>query len=114
MFRTRNAVASTLAALALASGLAAPQQPAAPPVGPPMPLAIKAEWKPNAPDQAGHQEPLTQARLLNGEKLELHMYGTYLPEGLLFSHQFAEQVPHVFNGLCQVTCALLVSDRANF
>lgn len=108
----QRVVTSTLASLALAGGLAAQQQPAAPRVGTPVPLAIKAEWKPN--EVAGHQEPLTQARLLNGDKLQLHMYGTYLPEGLLFSHQFAEQVPHVFNGLCQVTCALLVSDRGNY
>ena len=110
----KTAIASTLAALALAGTLAAQQQPAAPRVGTPWPLAIKAEWKPNDPSQRGHQEPITQARLLNGDKLQLHLYGSYLPEGLLFSHQFDEQVPHVFNGLCQITCALLVSDRANY
>ena len=108
----RTIAISSLGLFAFAGALAA-QQPAAaaPRVGTPVPVAIRAEWKPN--EVAGHQEPLTQARLV-GDKLQLHMYGSYLPEGLLFSHQFAEQVPHVFNGLCQITCALLVSDKNNY
>jgi hypothetical protein len=112
----RSLAASTLA-LALLAGGAAAQQPAAaaaprpPRVGTPVPLAIRADWKPA--EVIGRQEPISQARLA-GDQLRLHLYGSYLPEGLLFSHQFAEQVPHVFNGLCQITCALLVSDKDNY
>ena len=111
----RSLAASTLA-LALLAGALEAQQPAAaaaprpPRVGTPVPLAIRAEWRPN--EVAGRQEPLSQSRLA-GDQLRLHMYGSYLPEGLLFSHQFPEQVPHVFNGLCQITCALLFSDKDN-
>ncbi|MSR36003.1 MAG: hypothetical protein EXR95_05070 [Gemmatimonadetes bacterium] len=114
----RSLAASTVALALLAVGLAA-QQPAAGAaaaprparVGTPVPLAIRADWRPA--EVPGRQEPLSQSRLA-GDKLKLHMYGSYLPEGLLFSHQFAEQVPHVFNGLCQITCALLVSDKDNY
>lgn len=114
----RMAVSSawSLALLALASVLAA-QQPAAaaaprpPRVGTPVPLAFRAEWRPA--EVPGRQEPLSQSRLA-GTQLLLHMYGSYLPEGFLFSHQFPEQVPHVFNGLCQVTCALMISDKDSY
>jgi hypothetical protein len=114
----RHPTISTLAlalAFAALAGSAAAQQPAAAParprVGTPVPLAIRAEWKPAARNP--YQEPINQA-LLVGDQVRLHLYGSYLPEGFLFSHQFAEQVPHVFNGLCQITCALLVSDKDNY
>ena len=112
----RSLVLSALLLLTLATGLAA-QQPAAaaaprpPRVGTPWPLAFRVDWRPA--EVIGRQEPISQGRMVN-QALRLHLYGTYLPEGFLFSHQFAEQVPHVFNGLCQVTCAMTFSDPENY
>src|SRR5689334_12146728 len=91
--------------LFLSIGLA---QTPAPRPGTPVPLAYKAEWKPA--EKFTLQEPITQARLLNSN-LELKLYGAYKPDGLLFSHQFKEQVPHVFNGLCSPTCALAFREK---
>jgi hypothetical protein len=110
-----RSLAASMLALALLAGGVSAQQPAAaaprpPRVGTPVPLALRAEWRPA--EVPGRQEPITQGRLV-GDQVRLHLYGSYLPEGLIFSHQFAEQVPHVFNGLCQITCAMLFSDKDN-
>jgi hypothetical protein len=94
----------------LFSSIGLPQTPAPRP-GTPVPLAYKTEWKPA--EKFTLQEPITQARLLNAN-LELKLYGAYKPDGLLFSHQFKEQVPHVFNGLCSPTCALAFREKDNF
>ena len=61
----------------------------APRPGTPVPLAYKQEWKPA--EKFPLQEPISQARLAN-PNLELKQYGAFKPDGILFSHQFKEQV----------------------
>ena len=70
------------------------------------------------------QEPLSQNHVKN-PNLELRMYGAYQPKdpsifedvppwdrpALLFSHQFKEQVPHTWNGMCSPNCAATFRER---
>ena len=102
-----------------------------------MPLAYRQEWKSAWDTGPGYvefrgtrhypQEALTQDHVKN-PNLELKMYGAYKPVdpsifedipqwdrlGLLFSHQFKEQVPHVWTGMCSPTCAVAFRERDHY
>jgi len=104
----------------------------------PKPLAYRQEWKSGwdmYPDGTvefkgvSHypQEPLSQDHVKN-PNLELRMYGAYQPKdpsifedvppwnrpALLFSHQFKEQVPHSWNGMCSPNCAATFRERDHY
>jgi hypothetical protein len=76
---------------------------AAPP--PPPPLFFKETWK-NAPGNV----PVTQDFVTN-PALQLNIYGTGKTD---FGVTSEGNVPHVWTGLCETSCALTLSDKANF